>query len=174
MVMKRFSAGFIFLIASMAVLVISGCSEEKYDPVKSFELFIKDKKTSSESDMSLWQDPVTKKWNKYRNRISNLKYDVRANDSLVNPYKGEVTFSFFVEAIKEVETEEDAKSTSVYPINIQAFTVVLNYAGSEEGWNMTDGAYFFNSEPKYTYPLNPTRIKTEVGTPFMQLVGWLL
>lgn len=171
--MKRFSAGFVFLIASMAMFVISGCSEEKHDPVKSFEVFINDKKAASENEVSIWQDPDTKKWNKYRNRTSNLKYDVQSNDSLVNPYKGVVTFTFLVEAIKDVETEEEAKAATAYPNNIQAFTVALNYVGSEEGWKMIDGAYFFNSEPTYTYPLNPTRIKTVDGTPFMQLVGWL-
>lgn len=163
-----------FLLSAMlitAALSLAGCTAE-YDPVKDFEKAISDRKSKSESYSRVTQG-VDKQWHKERSRVINVRYDVKTTDSLVNPFAGAVTFTYLVESGDGVKTELDAKSTTVYPNTVQAFTASLTYAGSGKNWQMVDGSYFFNEEPEYKYPLSPERITTVPGNPFTHLKVWL-
>lgn len=123
-----------------AALSLAGCTAE-YDPVKDFEKAISDRKSKSESYSRVTQG-VDKQWHKERSRVINVRYDVKTTDSLVNPFAGAVTFTYLVESGDGVKTELDAKSTTVYPNTVQAFTASLTYAGSGKNWQMVDGSYF--------------------------------
>jgi hypothetical protein len=161
------------LMASVTLLALYGCTEEKYDPVSDFYNAIEQRQEKSEQFRAAFQRKDNKRWLKHRTRVTNISYDVLKNDSLINPYKGIVSFTVLNESSDEVDTEAEADATTVFPDESGGFTAVLTYIGSEKGWRMVEGSYFFNGEPQNTYPLNPTRITTIGGPPFAQLIDWL-
>lgn len=167
---RNYATGLMTLIT---FLTLYGCTGEKYDPVSGFSNAIEQRKAKSEKVQTSFQRKDTKRWLKIRTRVVNISYDVLENDSLVNPYKGIVSFTFLNDTSDEEETKDEADATTVYPNVAQGFTAVLTYIGSEKGWHMVEGSYYFNHEPEYTYPLNPTRITTIGGPPFGQLIDWL-
>lgn len=154
-----------------ATLSLAGCTAEP-EPVKDFEKAISLRKSKSESDIRVTQG-LDKQWYKERNRVINVRYDLKTTDSLVTPFAGAVTFTYVAERGDGVNSELDAKATTVYPNTVQSFTASLTYAGSGNDWHMVDGSYFFNEEPEYKYPLSPERITTVPGNPFTHLKDWL-
>jgi hypothetical protein len=169
-VVKSYALG---LMASITLLALYGCTEEKYDPVSDFSSAIEQRQEKSEKFQAAFQRKDNNRWLKYRTRVTNISYDVLKNDSLINPYKGIVSFTILNESGDEVDTEAEADATTVFPEALIEFTATLTYIGSEKGWRMVEGSYFFNVEPQDTYPLNPTRITTVGGPPFGQLIDWL-
>jgi hypothetical protein len=161
------------LMASITLLALYGCTEEKYDPVSDFSKAIEQRQGKSEHLRAAFQRKDNKRWLKHRTRVTNVSYDVLKNDSLINPYKGIVSFTILNESSDEVDTEAEADAATVFPGVSSGFTASLTYIGSENGWSMVEGNYFFNDKPNYTYPLNPTRITTIGGAPFGQLIDWL-
>jgi len=168
--MKIFATGF---VVSIILLPLYGCTEEKYDPVSDFYNAIEQRKAKSEKPQAAFLRKDNKRWFKTRTRVIGINYDVLKNGSLINPYKGIVSFTVLNETTDELDTEGEAGATTIYPNDSQGFTAVLTYIGSEKGWRMVEGTYHFNHEPEYTYPLNPERITTIGGPPFDQLIDWL-
>jgi hypothetical protein len=155
------------------VIALAACEKEEFDPVKGFEAAVKQRIAETEKATIVSQNKTNKKWRKTKPHIFKVKYDVKNNDSLVNPYKGIVSFIYLVDETAEEPSEAAAEASPMMPGNWEGFTASLTYIGSEKGWTLVDGAYYFNHEPDYTYPLSSSRISTIGGPPFAQLLDWL-
>jgi hypothetical protein len=162
------------LLAVTLSTTLSACEKEKFDPVKGFEAAVKQKIIETEQSTEVIENKINKKWRMTKPHIFKVTYDVKKNDSLVNPYKGIVRFVYLLDETIEEPTEAAARASLIMPGDWHGFTASLTYIGSDDGWTLVDGAYYFNNEPTYTYPLSPTRISTIGGPSFAQLFDWLV
>lgn len=160
------------LVLFGAVSLAQGCTQG-YDPVDGFAKAIEDRKHVTESEVLIAQVTTEGHWRQDHYKIADVTYDVKKNDSLVNPYVGVVTFTYQIERGEIVATEDLAKSSTKVADVEKFFTATLEYLGSEKGWHLNDGAYFFNAAPQDTYPLNAKRIMSVEGAPFEFLKAWL-
>lgn len=154
-------------------LFVCGCAKKEYDPVEGFNQAMTQRKGVSEARDILLQLPKTDQWRLSKYWVDYEVVDVKKNDSLVNPYSGVVTISFHVGYSEKTGSLEQAKAFVIPHEGPALFTATLEYIGSEKGWSLREGAYFFNKELEYTFSLTPQRIKTTAGVPFAQLIDWL-
>lgn len=161
-----------FAISTFCViaLLVSGCAP--YDPAADFSSAISSRVQLTEGGGGVYQNPVTRRWYKSSVTVSSKIIDVFKEDSVLYPYSGIVIMSYNGTSSESFESKSEAESAELTrPHN--NYTAQLRYQGGNGKWELVDGKYFFNEEPNYEYPLNPSRIISIDTPPFTTLISWL-
>lgn len=91
---------------------------------------------------------------------------------MLYPYSGIVIMSYNGTSSESFERKSEAEAAEL-TLAHNNYTAQLRYQGGSGKWELVDGNYFFNKEPDYEYPLNPSRIISIDTPPFNTLVSWL-
>jgi hypothetical protein len=102
------------------------------DAVQKFERFLNDARDATNSGTVVYFNKRHQAWAKRRHAVSEIKYDVKKTDSLVNPVLGFVTFSLVTEQTEFFPTKEGA--TNAWASNTDTKTlsrISLTYSYKE-------------------------------------------
>lgn len=164
----------LLLILLMSFVITANATE---DSVKKFESLIKTSTSLTNSITPTYFNKHTTSWAKKYFSISNLKYDVRKTDSLVNPIVGIISFNLHVAQSDFYSTKEEADlSTTLNPKFKTIILVNLTYSFNDKIWLLNNGSYKMNDPDlsKYEYNFTENQIRhNSQEIPYIALINWL-
>jgi len=133
-------------------LQLTGCSKEQHSstalpnfkeesPVDSFRKFLNASVKSTETSPQSYFNVNHQKWANRKYEISDLKFDVKKTDSLVNPVIGTATFTLTTSQTDLFATKDGAETSTVYIFGPNSETVTLNFTSDKGVWKMANGFY---------------------------------
>lgn len=114
-------------------------------------------------------------WAKRRYVLSEVKYDVKRTDSLVNPILGLIIFTVVVTQTSLFSTKEEAAENFFFDPKLgDTYQVRLNFIFAAGIWSLKDGDYESKFHGKPRFEVTPGKIEAEpTAQSFAPLIFWL-
>lgn len=164
-------AGFIFINSFLSTEAASAD-----DLVPRFEKLLVVAKNATNAATPVYLNQYMQSWAKRRFLASNIKFDVKKTDSLVNPIVGLVTFGLIVEQTDLYQTKEEADAASAFQEKFSIpYHISLNYSYKDNKWFFTKAVYESLNSPaeKRIFELSEEDIKREpTASPAAALIYW--
>lgn len=95
-------------VLAFFLLIGGAASAQSSEPIASFKRLVE--RASSEKD-AVFVGRIGSAWVKHHDRISDVKYDVRKTDSLINPMVGISSFNIWARTTSGYTSEIDAENS---------------------------------------------------------------
>lgn len=144
------------------------------DPVAEFEGFLQSAQKATDSQEMVYLNHYNQKWAKRKFSTTDVKYDVKKTDSLVNPIVGVVSMNLRTEQTDLFPTKEEAQSATVFePRFTNTYRISLNYSHRTGKWALSKGSYE-SMRNRATFEVTEEGIKKEpMAVPTAALLNWL-
>lgn len=148
----------VFLVAAyLTFFPIQSAAEES--PAIDFERLVNTGYKSMTSD----QPPINVRngsaWVKRQHTVSNLTFDVKKTDSLLNPTIGFVNFSVRIDESPLANSKEEATRATAFNESKFRYDVSLNYSYKDKAWQLKDSQVKHFFDGKFTFDSKPTELQ---------------
>lgn len=134
----------------------SNAADDKRTPAIAFEKLVNTAYKSMAADQPVYNID-SGGWVKRRHTVSNVTYDAKKTDSLLNPIVGLVSFTIHINESALVNSKEEALRTTAFDKSLgrRRYDVSVNYSYKDGAWKFNnshvktffDGNFSFDSEP---------------------------
>lgn len=137
----------------------SNATDDQRAPAIAFEKMVSTSHNSMSSDQPVLNVNNGQAWVKRRHAVSNVTYDVKKTDSLLNPIIGFVSFSIRIDESALTNNKEDALQITRFNESRFQYDASLNYSYIDGIWKFKNSRVKSFFDGRFTHESKPTEEK---------------
>lgn len=142
------------------------------DPVSKFEALLEKFEKNTNNDVVFYHNTDKDAWLKRRFDVSDVKYDVKKTDSMVNPILGLVSFDLVISHTSFQPTKAEAEAIQIVPDEkSDRHKISITYAYKNNKWILLKGTYTMGGQV-YQFTEEGMRKESTVAI-FSALMNWV-